>query len=964
MSLFPDLAFFERAAFTLLRGGKLFEETESSGYIQALLKILMEMHRSHLIAAEPQSYVRLKKNHEKDPTGQFMGLTHIHPVSTALHQAAEHLKSICVLKKTPVADFEVLGLNWQKRRSGLQTGDFQTDKVAVLTTGDIVSLWQAMSLIRQREGGTQGSPIIIQNTNRFWNPLLAPLFKSKGHDALKKLEDIGVYITRGTPETADLLASFEKLPKVDPGQIALSLAEEVAIEDPVYVFATTDQKKFDEIAHALRFSGKSGHIRKAIDVLGKSEIPLEETHSYEGNAAEKMEALIARVKDLGIEEVKKLLNHHGIHDMSRVILMTNDGGLGACLENDDGKRYIDLFTPEFFEQSYQRLNPIQMSPGVELAYLMKATGLETAFDQMQRSVKAIVRRTKGKFRRQDLRAYDTSLQMTLPLSRVIEAIHDNASLDLQSLGAIAVFNGQRLKLSSIPKGPRGAKVETVNYLMVPDRNEVRAENLDWVKKGPNAQSFYLMQRYAGTDRYGRREDHVDLSAGQPIKMGLLATPSLLFARAASPALTALKRTLKHDFDICSQHRGNKDWQRFKDDMDAILEQAEVSRSNSAYRAGVRQLLDKCSVTDGRPSVFYVGEMKSKKILPQILQGLSFFSAVVRNQVFNPVNLVVNRASVPHLMGLIEHKQKLGLIGQSTEHVMTVIESEADAAAAIAKLVKTKGRKITPIERKFTTDGQVENKDCMVVTTYFSASNLNDSLVKEAQRLGYLLAVNGFSLKVGGGNDGLMKAVSDGFMSGKRELEEKGYNFPNQLILIQCVDTESIERAYDAGGIARCHPTIEAREADLQNTDFVVAGAGGAGTDEEIFAELYSRISGLSDSAKKPLILFNQQVMTSDGVMGVHDPYKDMFDDNFRKSMNMDFILSPEEIVARASLHRETLRKKEQVIAIGRLREAMRDQHRAEKRFLPPFRSYTGAEKDLPKAVHDSCVHNRTFPQVA
>lgn len=964
MSLFPDLTFFERAALTLLRGNKLSEETESSRHIQALLKILMEMHRSHLIAAEPQSYVRLKKNHEKDPMDKFMGLTHIHPVSTALHQAAEHLKSICVLKKQPVADFEVLGLNWQKRQSGLQTGDFQTDKVVVLTTGDIVSLWQAMSLIRQREGGTKGPPIIIQNTNRFWNPLLAPLFKSKGRDALKKLEDIGVYITRGAPETANLLASFEKLPKVDPGQIALSLAEEVAIEDPVYVFATTDQKKFDEIVHALRFSGKSGHIRKAIDVLGKSEIPLEETHSYEGNAAEKMEALIARVKDLGIEEVKKFLNHHGIHDMSRVILMTNDGGLGACLENDDGKRYIDLFTPEFFEQSYQRLNPIQMSPGVELAYLMKATGLETAFDQMQKSVQAIVRRTKGKFRRQDLRAYDTSLQMTLPLARVIEAIHDNASLDLQSLGAIAVFNGQRLKLSSVPKGPRGAKVETVNYLMVPDRNEVRAENPDWVKKGPNAQSFYLMQRYAGTDRYDRREGHVDLSAGQPVKMGLLATPSLLFAGAASPALTALKRRLKHDFDICCQHRGNKDWQRFKDDMDAILEQAEVSRSNSAYRAGVRQLLDKCSVTDGRPSVFYVGEMKSKKILPQILQGLSFFSAVVRNQVFNPVNLVVNRAAVAHLMRLIEHKQKLGLIGQSTEHVMTVVESEADAAAAIAKLVKTKGRKITPIERKFTTDGQVENKDSMVVTTYFSASNLNDSLVKEARRLGYLLAVNGFSLKVGGGNDGLMKAVSDGFMSGKRELEEKGYNFPNQLILVQCVDTESIERAYDGGGIARCHPTIEAREADLQNTDFVVAGAGGAGTDEEIFAELYSRVSGLSDPAKKPLILFNQQVMTSDGTMGVHHPYKDMFDDNFRKSMNMDFVLSPEEIVARASLHRETLRKKEQVIAIGRLRESMKAQHRAEKRFLPPFRSYAGAEGNLPKAVHVSCVHNRTFPQVA
>jgi hypothetical protein len=226
-----------------------------------------------------------------------------------------------------------------------------------------------------------------------------------------------------------------------------------------------------------------------------------------------------------------------------------------------------------------------------------------------------------------------------------------------------------------------------------------------------------------------------------------------------------------------------------------------------------------------------------------------------------------------------------------------------------------------------------------------------------------MAVNGFSLKVGGGNDGLMRAAADGFQRGKAELQNKGHVFPNQLILIQCIDTESIEKAYDGGGIYRCHPTIEAREADLQNTDFVIAGAGGAGTDEEIFAEFYSRLNGLTDSTKKPFILFNQQIQTKDGLVGVHDPYRDIFDNEFLKKMNVSFVMTSEEILARAIAHRSRLFNESHVISLQDLRMGLMSKYVEKgdsqltygksfsiKRFISPLGIYTGQEGHLPYAI--------------
>jgi predicted Rossmann-fold nucleotide-binding protein len=957
-----EINFFERAALTFLKGKKIEAlGTQMTKLEMNLFQLCLKLHQFHFISPEPHSLIRVLETKLSDRNGTLLGQTNIHPVSHVLHQDAEHLKSICMLKQMPVAEFELLGLDWDKRQSWRNSPDFKTDKVAVLASGDFTSIWQVMSLLRQRQAGAKGPPIIIQNTHKIWEIIFKPL--ASGWERRKKeLRDLNVYFSSGAPETADLLAGFENIPKINPKDINFHLATFPEIKNPLYLFATTDSKKFNEVREALGHSGAAGRIRRAFDILGKSEIPTEQKYSFEGNAAEKMEALIERIRTLGMSTVEQLLKLHGYTDSSEIILMTNDGGLGICLENGNGERKRDLFTPEFFPDTHQSMNKSQMAPGVELAYLMRTIGLQTAFIQLWKSVRSACSKSHGRFKEDNLIAYDTSLQIFLPLKRVLDAIQQGGPLDLQSLGIISVFGGQRLKVSKEPKGPWSGDVETINYLYVPSTDKVRAELPSDVTNWPNAKGFLMLQSYAGTSV--PKEKLIGSGLGNNrehgVRLGLLGTPSILFARAASDELNQLKRTLEKEYAVKTR-QGADIWLRYKDSFSATISQVIHGNSNSAYRAGIRKLLDESAV-------IYVGNQKfsTNPIMAEkerILQSLLFLSAVVRNQIFNPIDLVVNKAEVPHLIKLIEHKKRLGLIGQSMPDLMTLIDKESDAAEVISRIARSEKDKITPLDRKFISDGQVENKQCVTTTVYFSASNVNNSLVTQAHRLGYLMAVNGFSLKVGGGNDGLMRAAADGFQKGKAELQTKGHIFPNQLILIQCIDTESIEKAYEGGGIYRCHPTIEAREADLQNTDFVVAGAGGAGTDEEIFAEFYSRLNGLTDSTKKPFMLFNQQIQTKDGFVGVHDPYRDIFDNEFFKKLNVSFVMTSEEILARAVAHRSRLLNEAHVISAqgmgaqlagkyGAITEGQKVYGRSLsiKRFISPIGVYLGQEGHLPYAT--------------
>ena len=349
--------------------------------------------------------------------------------------------------------------------------------------------------------------------------------------------------------------------------------------------------------------------------------------------------------------------------------------------------------------------------------------------------------------------------------------------------------------------------------------------------------------------------------------------------------------------------------------------------------------------------------------------LLLLRGIVRNQTYNWTNLVVREDTEQDILALIRHKQSAGLIPQQLRDIMTLAKDTEDAAEKIADMARNGHKRITSVERKFTSNGVSEKRDCMMITTYFSATNCSKSLQTQAERLGYLIAANGFSMKFGGGNDGLMKAAAMGFLKGKQELREKGYHFPNQLIAIQCVDTEAIEKPFEIPEgtpewevVARCHRAIEPREGDLQNTGVYgmsVVGSGGSGTDEEAFDEFVNRLKGLIDPKTHPLVMFNQQIQTGTGQAGVNDPYKQILSPALQEKLNIGWAITPEEVVARGDVLRAS-QLATHVLPLAEIRRVLHDVNSgltetmaraaapvAVQKFRPPFDFYTGPAGGIP-----------------
>lgn len=952
-----EAALFERAALTLLRGEKI-NQSFNTLIAMPLYNLLQRMHAAHLIAAEPQSYVQLIRNAGFDT--KFLGNTHIHPQSSALLEEAQSLLSVCEQKGKPISNFEIFGLNHDKRSAWRDEDDFKIDqgKVGVLVPGDITSLWQAMNLIRQRTENPEvrfTSPIIIQNTGHFWESLFT---NSTAHwsKEVKALERLNIFVSAGAVETADILATVPFGRKMDAQDVQLKLTDAPPVLAEQEVFFTTDSVK---LGHTIRgqehfYAGDS--VRRGIDVIGPFPSADEQTYSLEGNADDKMGGTYERhaklVATIGRAGVEKLYTDAGL-DVAKVKVITNDGGWLTTLENKSGERKIDLFPERLFPNTAHKLNPIQMGPGVEYAYMKRTDGLEYMMTNLEKRVGEIVERPGSRFRRGDLSVYDTSVFMSVPLSRMLDAIEAGDPYDAAELGVVSVFASHKLGIADKPyRGPYTGVVDTIDYFIPKEPHGnllTRSQIPDWFMRGPNVEAHRLSKMVRNV--VPREAETVEAGHKSKINMGILGSLDALTQRRSSDALDDLKARLLAEFKV-STRLGPQYWDTYRNRPELVLKQAGGS-TNTAYLAGTRKMLDSSRVFfAGNTSRETLSDKQKVKHLGPILD------ASVRNQVFNHIDLVIDADSPVGkiALDLIQRKQELGFVQQRTEHIAHFVQGNEAAASKINEIVRRKPIHTKQIKRQFFSDGQVEKHDCATAVVYCSATNCNKALLNQYDRLGYLLAINGFSLKVGGGNDGLMKAVADGFNKGKKELLEKGYDFPNQLILIQCVDTEAIEKRYEGEGLYRCHGSIKPRMADLQQALVHINGAGGLGSDREYLGDLESRMEGLIDPAKNQMIWFNNQMQTTKGTVGVHDFYKDTFSTQFLKGLGADnWTLTAEETVAQACLFREK-QMFEHTLPLANLRATLKDAHNKAAlaqpigHFRPPFNTWLGVTGELPRVV--------------
>ncbi len=945
----------EETGLSLLQGNKIPFLPTNTWIRETFADLSGRMHAAHFISAEPQTFVEDAAYRHVDP--KYMGRSTLHSISTALHRQAESLKGIAIQKGVPITPFEVFGLNHSKRETTKAGQDFEADpgKIPVLTRGDHVAFTQAMNVARRREENPDiryTVPIILQNSDHYWQAVFKTNDPSWPAEK-EHLKRLNVHFTSGRAETVDLLAALPYGQKIQPQDIQVDFGVPAGPADPNLAFATTDLLKFDQTDVGHQELNANGLLRRLLEIVGPFQSPTEESYSYEGNAEdEKFRAIYNLFKTLGTPAVRQLFSTRGYGDPDQVKIVSHDGGLGFCLENAAGERRIDLFTEEHFPNSVHKLNPLQMSPGVELAYLKRTEGLEVTMERLSNRVREIVAEDP-RFTVDDLCAYDTSMFVGGALNKMLEAIDRGEEYDPVGLGIVSVFDAQKLKVSEKPQfAPHQTNhvPETENYLIPYGETQTRSLLPDWVLKGPNVTSYKLMRAYIGASNDPAAfSPRLELSSTEPIRMGLLGTPEMINTGEASASYDAVDRYLQSNHNIFTQ-RPNVWRVAYKDrPRPAFIAASTGQPSNPHYLSNMKNLLNHSSVLYfGKPDQPFTDEQKVDAYLLLI-------KAMVRNQVYNRTENVVDRVAYADVIRLLEHKQALGLVGQQTKHLIHAVNGPEEAAKKIAEIVRKNLPDHTPVNRHFFTDQQVENKECPVLTVYLSASNCNKEALDDAWKLGFLAKANGITLKTGGGNDGLMKAVNDGFMAAEKELLAKGYNFPNQLINIQCVDTEAIEKPYEGGGLYRCHPDIEARKADLQACDGSAVIDGGIGTDEEIIGRMKSALLGLINPQTNPQWVMNSQRDSVNGKVGVYDPYREMFSAQFLKEMNFNFVSTPEGIIDQFvsfRAGRETIHE----IPFSALEKTLRgEMDRATgalsiKRFRTPYGIFLGRPGEIPAAI--------------
>ncbi len=847
------LDFYATVSKSIVAGQKIDPHLHDSDLIQDLEKLAARIYTGFFTPLEPQSIIIQKGWGEKEIS--FMGNSAVHPISKQLVAAVADIDAA-------ETDFTVYGHNTHTRYDtdlkGAYSGRGQNPHV--LTKGDYVALALVTDDLSWRihQSDTSHLPPVIVQGWEYWGSLF--------DDSQFDFDKLGVYFTNTAEETAEILSHYkDSYPSA--GQKTKPISD-YKISSPLNIFATTDHVKTGH--NFVAQAEYKGELRVAHTVVGSYQIPEEQQYSYAGNAWVKMVNIMEIALERGLKDPSGNLN-----------LVANDGGLAAFLMNKKGKFYIDIFNDKkYFPTSAHVMNPILSGPAVELAELYKsAPNFDSVVDATFRKVDDVCAQDK-QFKESDLKIFDASIQMSIPLTKFYELYHDfqasHPELDRRNIcehiarvHAICVCDIQQTKMfreakyNSVP-----LTTDTEHFLeAVGYPGKSRAQVPEWVKESPNVETYRMMMDAVEA---GPSDETVNPSHKAAMRSPRIAVPGMLIGhKGKTHATSDLKKALA-EYDI-NFRLGTSYWQKFNHSAHANLSH-DFTDAASFHRKHIRDLLNE------NDFLYIPSDCEADSPRTELEYLLLVSSAMVQRQVFRkdaPFIIMEKGPFADKVIGVFKALKNMGLIGQKFEHLVKLTDGPAQSAKEINAIMHL----IPPAKRtsmhlhEIKTIPMPEN---FTAVMYCSASNKNANWVPENEQVAYTLAIKGADLKIGGGKEGMMKAAADGYMRGLAHLVSKGIHPKGKLHLIQCDDTVTLEGQYDIPEEykhlekyieKRCYKTIEERRYDLQKSHLPIGAAGGIGTFEELICELIAAHNGEKDFRNYTFHLFSQSGVMPDGNQG-------------------------------------------------------------------------------------------------
>lgn len=849
---------------------------------------------------------------------QAVGLTRDHPITNNLTDIRRSIDTR--LREVSVENVRILGTKVKDRNDSRKQKLIKTAEAFVMPNkGDIFSALEFLDIIEARakaiefnepESLEASKPIILEDYTDFHVPFIS---KFLGMD-----QEMRDYL--GITKTKDIEATLDQL--LPLAELQASRKQEKMITNPKHSFvikpgstianATTNDKKLFESQHALM--EKDINVINIMELMGVFPDALEHHLTYAGNAvgslnpnensgkmykvlnafdkfinklAEKefdkfLEDNNIKQSDLGVtysEEAiaaqSKLKAFNKIKEKAGIegdlVIMTEDRGLNG-----------DPVVMKYFD--YSNTGAIKQpkhapKPGVEMTHWISSKGgTENFVDEYMKAVKRAINAGEKVDYLLDEAGNLVSSPMTDVSVIAISVYQPNTKMEDREIETFAGLGSVRY--TSSPKPEVGKLVEPENFQIPNIEGEFRT-----MAQMPIEESI----RYSAVGKaLTSMSYHTGLSEKTKPKDNIKVTPATVgFSNfSASNVESFQEKELKNALDKAGiKYIGNSEKSEIKNDLTDIETQM-MSKSNSwtFIDSADESIIDK---------------------------GYKFFSAIVAKQldprdINKPIIVYKPSEDMKKLISIYEDLYSLGLIKEYPKRMFQIAETPEEYVELVKKGEKDyKETNITYPEEK-TPEFFDNGKPSVFVCC--SASSETEEDLKNAKKIGYSLASQGFNVAYGSGDKKMMGAVREGVL----EWNEKQIDDTKKVNLIgsstpHIMGRETLKGTFPSG-LDNKYPAVriegrmayligssqtfkkgmESIEVSLISSSMVV-DAGGAGTVQELFAGLkLKQDNHPSVAGGFPQVVHNKSVKSKKGERKLYDAVKDVLGEDLLRKYDVHF----------------------------------------------------------------------------
>lgn len=838
---------------------------------------LARMHTGFFITDLPQAYTR---NNAEDKALETMaaverneymrttkGLFPVHTMTKALITETAGLAN--KLAARGISNIRFMGADVAARKADYKSEPGYSEADAfMLGRSDFIGLHQFADAVERRLKGEDPEtckPIILHNFKDYWGPSLQGL--GIDDEKLAELKEHNIFIVSSLPQAAQICRDAG----IETDKPAQPIAPKLPIKPgSTILVATRQNRKIHELQKIFDALGADIDVLPFHTVVGRPREAEEISGTCIGNNMEKMAEVKKKISALSTGELERRLHRHGCKLDETTLVLCDD----RSLEFDTA-----FFAEPEFAHLQQHLNPHKRGPGVEMANFLRAI---PNIGDMYHTIGKIYNRLEKEGRKPTRDAYDYACYALAPINDLDNILMMTATTEDEIVVSPKFetkigYSEDYLRLKSTP---HFSKNTTPDFMVKHSSMAQAVQGIAAVSGLASSREFTVpgvsvfkdFSANSGNNRQGHW------------RIGLPQSGSMPGSLARQPSsLRILNNGLRQNFNLVAWHHS----------YDPSIEHSFTVASAEGHREPWYSSLVSAYQYAKEMDGFYFRPLGPAATLQEeIARDWSFFNVLVGKQTFSPdyhsKPFVVDTRYAKRQLENYDYLHKVGMIGDAPNYLMHQVNSKTKAQKIFGHEFKHYVRP-NDVESIYSDEGQTPD-GLFRVTVYCSASSRNDALRVEARRFGRLGAEAGFNVVTGGGNDGLMKEVSDGVIEYRHhELACRPERVVvNGLISIQCIDTIESEGEYPHADRKERHPSIYHRMDNLQKNEASVFLAGGAGTLQEFYAECLERLR-TGQVENRPLILVNQKIRCGDEELGVWDKLVSTLPKGLEKACNVHIV---------------------------------------------------------------------------